>query len=231
MSGTNGFLRLGILGGSFNPVHNGHLRMAVEVLEQLGLDRVELVPAAHPPHKNELGLLPFERRLRLARLSVAVHSALTVSPIESLRQGPSFTCDTLACYHTRFPAAELFFILGFATFLGLPTWRRWQELPELANLAVVDRWNVDDARLADFLAEHWPHAEREAKGLWRFPSGHDLHRIRMPRLDIKAADLRRRWHEGKSLCALVPASVAADLATDTWEIEAAWGPREIKPVD
>ncbi|MGE4554210.1 MAG: nicotinate (nicotinamide) nucleotide adenylyltransferase [Desulfovibrionaceae bacterium] len=225
MSTTTAPARLGVLGGSFNPVHNGHLRMAVEALEQLRLDRVELVPAAHPPHKDDHGLLPFARRLRLTELAAAGHPALAASPIESLRPGPSFTCDTLTCYRTQTPAADLFFILGSATFLELPTWRRWQDLPTLADLVVVGRWDVDDARLAAAVAEYWPRAEREAEGLWRFPTGHALHRIRMPRLDIKAADLRRRWREGHSLCGLVPAPVAVDLAKDTAEIEAAWGAR------
>src|SRR5262245_58651421 len=104
-------MKLGILGGSFNPVHFGHLAMAEAARRAHGLDRVLLVPAAQPPHKRE-DLAPAEDRLAMVRLAVEGREGLEASGLELERPGPSFTVDTLAELRRRLPAAELYFIIG-----------------------------------------------------------------------------------------------------------------------
>lgn len=225
MSTTTAPARLGVLGGSFNPVHNGHLRMAVEALEQLGLDRVDLVPAASPPHKPDTGMLDFGERLRLVELAVADVEGLGANPLEGHRPGPSFTCDTLHCMRTEQPHDEFHFILGTGTFLELGKWKQGLELPNLANLVVVNRWEQAVTEVADFLAEHWPEAEPQGHGVWRFASGSTLTMLDMPRLDIKAGDIRRRWRERRRLDFLVPEAVRLALEKGGEEYEAAWGAR------
>lgn len=216
--------RIGILGGSFNPVHTGHIRMAIEVQERLELERVELVPAARPPHKSSEGMLPFELRCRLAELAVRDIDGLGVNELEGERSGPSFTCDTLECYRTETEPRQLFLIMGAGTFLELPNWQNWKELPRMANLVAVSRGGRLDA-VAGFVEEAFPDAERQTDSFWRFPMGHDLHALDIPRLDIKASVLRSRWRAHKRLTLLVPPAVEQVLEDEAPLFEEHWGPR------
>ncbi|QGY41726.1 nicotinate (nicotinamide) nucleotide adenylyltransferase [Pseudodesulfovibrio cashew] len=219
-------MKIGILGGSFNPVHTGHVRMAIEVHEQLGLDRVELLPAKHPPHKEGDDILPFDLRMALVERAIEDMPELDVNPIENQRPGPSFTCDTLTCYRTEQPEIELSFILGASTFLELPQWRRGLEIPELASLVVVNRWEAS-VEVPGFIEEYWPEA-REEDGLWRLPQGHTIRLLDAPRLDIKGGHIRQRWLTGRSIRYLVPPGVEAMLEERAGEIEQYWGKRTLK---
>lgn len=215
-------MKIGILGGSFNPVHIGHVRMAIEVLEQLGLDRVELVPAKQPPHKETGDILPFELRLELVRRAIEGVPGLGANPLEGERPGPSFTCDTLNCYKAEQPGAELFFILGASTFLELHKWRRGMDIPGMASLVVVNRWQASEA-VGGFITTHWPEARRSETGVWEFPAGHTVRLLDIPRLDIKGGHIRRRWLEGRSLHYLVPPGVAVLLEERTGVVQSRWG--------
>ena len=217
-------MKIGILGGSFNPVHTGHVRMAVEVFERLGLDQVELVPANEPPHKRGEDMLPFEMRLELVRRAIDGIPGLGANPLEAERTGPSFTCDTLTCYRNEGPANELHFILGASTFLELHNWRRGLDIPALASLVVVNRWEAADD-VASFVEEHWPEAVIEEVGRWRLPGGNAIHLLDIPRLDIKGGHIRRRWLERRNLSLLVPDGVRDLLEARADEIERYWGKR------
>lgn len=217
-------MKIGLLGGSFNPVHIGHVRMAIEVREVLDLDRVELIPARHPPHKTEEGLLPFDLRMDLCKAAIEGVDGLGSNPMEGRRPGPSFTCDTLTCYREEQPESEMVFIMGAATFLELETWRRGLELPELASLAVVNRWSASE-KVAETIAGRWPDAEFESEGIWRFPSGHAVHLVEIPRLDIKASMLRERWLQRRDISFLVPRSVDDMLEERGEEVSRYWGER------
>ncbi|WP_419787377.1 nicotinate (nicotinamide) nucleotide adenylyltransferase [Pseudodesulfovibrio sp.] len=217
-------MKIGILGGSFNPVHIGHLRVAIEVRERLGLDRVELVPAKQPPHKTDSNILPFETRLALVERAIEGVPGLGANPLEGERPGPSFTCDTLHCYHTEQPESEFWFVLGASTFLELDQWRRGLEIPAMASLAVVNRWEAS-GRVSEFITSHWPDAEADGDGIWFFPEGNSLRLLDIPRLDIKAGHIRRRWLEGRSLRFLVPPGVEAYLEENAADVEAYWGKR------
>ncbi len=218
-------MKIGILGGSFNPIHNGHVRMAIEVLEKLGLDRVELVPAKQPPHKDGANILPFELRLELVERAIEGIPGLGSNPLEGERPGPSFTCDTLNCYRTEQPESEFFFILGASTFLELPNWRRGLEIPDLASLVVVNRWEAAD-EVAGFISEHWPDVKGDGEGGWVFPEGHTIQLVDIPRLDIKGGHIRRRWIERRNLNMLVPPGVIEVLEAQADLIEASWGKRK-----
>ncbi|MEZ7195735.1 nicotinate (nicotinamide) nucleotide adenylyltransferase [Pseudodesulfovibrio karagichevae] len=218
-------MKIGILGGSFNPVHTGHVRMAVEVLEQLGLDRVELVPASEPPHKRGEDVLPFDLRMELVDRAIADIPGLGSNPLEAERPGPSFTCDTLTCYRTKEPEKELYFILGASTFLELHNWHRGLEIPALASLVVVNRWEAADD-VAGFVAEHWPEAASEGGGMWRLPGGNTIRLLDSPRLDIKGGHIRRRWLDRRNLSLLVPDGVRDLLEERAEEIERYWGERK-----
>jgi nicotinate-nucleotide adenylyltransferase len=200
--------RTGIFGGSFNPVHLGHLLMADELLERLRLDRVVFVPAAAPPHKSASMLAPAEHRYEMVRLAVAGHPGFEVSDVELRRQGPSFTVDTLEALAR--PGLDLLLLIGSETFLDLLSWRRPRRLVELARLVVVPRtgsaFDPESAAAQKVLREI---------GAERFVGPEEpsapatvivAHAASLP---ISSSDLRARARQGRSLAYRVPEAVAA----------------------
>ena len=131
--------RLGILGGTFNPIHLGHLVLAESFRERLSLDRVLLVPAGTPPHKPPGGLVPALHRYAMVSLAVAGHPGFVACPVEVERAGPSYSADTVEAVAGDWPGARLFFLMGSDTFLDLPTWRTPERLGAFATLAVGHR--------------------------------------------------------------------------------------------
>jgi nicotinate-nucleotide adenylyltransferase len=129
---------IGIFGGTFDPIHLGHLRTAYEVLQALSLREVRFVPAGDPPHRAA-PLVTAERRLELVRAAVADQPGFVVDDREVRRAGPSFTVLTLGELRRESPATPLCLIVGMDAFLGLPTWHRWHELLELAHVVVAPR--------------------------------------------------------------------------------------------
>jgi len=132
--------RIGVLGGTFDPVHLGHLALARFVLRRLKLDRLLFVPAARPPHKPQAGLSPFAARYEMLQLALGGEPGFAVSDLEGARRGPSYSVDTLAELHRLSGGEErFFFIIGLDAFLELHTWKNYRELPRLADLAVINR--------------------------------------------------------------------------------------------
>lgn len=215
-------MRLGILGGCFNPVHNGHLRLAVEVREDLGLDRVDLMPAFVPPHKPGDGMLPFELRAALAEAAAQGAPGLGVSRIEAGRPGPSFTVDTLAALRASRPEDELWFVLGAGDLFALPEWHRGEEIPSLANLAVAGRGGAGPDSVDRFVAAQWPGAVAEEPGTWRLQWGTRVRLVPLERLDVSASLVRRRWLAGRSLLGLVPAAVERALEEQAELVRRVW---------
>ena len=132
-------MRLGIYGGSFDPVHYGHLLLAESSREQCRLDEVWLLPAAVPPHKTERTMTSAKRRIEMLKLAIGGHDALKVSTIEVERGGVSYTVETLAAIHQQLPQAELFLLMGADTLYDLPNWREPRRICELAVPVVVQR--------------------------------------------------------------------------------------------
>jgi nicotinate-nucleotide adenylyltransferase len=197
---------LGVLGGTFDPIHLAHLRIAVEVREALRLDRVLLVPSADPPHR-EPPHAPAEHRLEMARLAAATDPTLEVSDLELRRSGPSYTVDTLAELAAARPGVELWFVIGSDAFAELDTWHEPERLFELANFAVVERPGVRVRGLAELLpARFVPFLRGTPRGL-AHASGHEVRVVSVPGLDISATDIRRRIVGGASIRYLVPEPV------------------------
>jgi nicotinate-nucleotide adenylyltransferase len=191
--------RTGLLGGTFNPPHVGHMLCAQEALTGLGLDRVLLIPVHTPPHKELEDEPGVEHRLALCRLAAAGAEAIEVSSLEADRPGPSFTIDTLRKLHERDPGNELTFILGADQASGLPGWREPAAILELAELGVAGREGVRDSDVLERL-EVLPGAAARV----RFFS--------MPRIDVSSSMIRARVAEGLPLRWLVPDAVAAYIA-------------------
>lgn len=132
-------MKLGILGGTFNPIHLAHLRIAEEVRDRLVLDQILFLPAATPPHKPLAGDLPFTDRLAMVQLAIKDHPGFSTSDLENRRQGPSYSVDTLAELQREFAGDELFFIIGSDSFREIGLWHRYSEIFPLCHLVVVER--------------------------------------------------------------------------------------------
>jgi nicotinate-nucleotide adenylyltransferase len=188
--------RLGLLGGTFNPPHIGHLVCAQEAWSQLGLDRVLLVPVHTPPHKEAPDDPGVEARVELCELAVAGDPRLGVSRVDADVPGASWTVDTLGRLHERHPEHALTFVVGGDMARSLPSWREPEAILELAELGVAER---EDVRRADIL--------EALAGLRGAPE-----RVRffdMPRLDVSSTLVRRRAAAGQPIRYLVPEPVAA----------------------
>lgn len=199
-----------IYGGTFDPIHHGHLRLAVELRERLGSDRVELLPCHIPPHRGEPGA-DSEVRLRLLRLAIAGEPGLAIDDRELGRGGASYTADTLRQLRAELgPDEPLAMVLGTDSFAGFDRWQEWQRIPELAHIVVVRRPGAElapdsapasllRARLAAGIAE-----------LHRQPAGLCLD-LETPLLDISATGIRARLGAGRSVRYLVPDPVLAEI--------------------
>ncbi len=192
-------MRIGILGGSFNPPHTGHLVIAQEAFAQLDLDKVVLMPVFLPPHKQLSDDPGPQERLELCRLAAAGDDRFEVCDLEVLRGGSSYTIDTLRELHARTPEDELTFIVGGDTALGLPSWREPEAVLGLATLAVAERSGAARGDVADRLRESFPGAPP--------PVFFD-----MPRVDISSSQIRRHVAEDRCIRYLVPDPVAERIA-------------------
>jgi len=189
---------IGILGGTFNPPHMGHLVMAQEALDQLDLDRVVLMPVAVPPHKEAREDPGAAARLELCRLAVADDERFEVSTLEIERGGASFTVDTLRELHDVEPEHDLTFIVGGDMAQSLPAWREPESILRLARLAVAEREGV--------------RREDIARRLEPLHDGDRVVFFDMPRIDVSSSTIRRRVAEGRPVRYLVPDAVAAAIA-------------------
>ncbi|MDG1583101.1 nicotinate-nucleotide adenylyltransferase [Pseudomonas sp. GOM6] len=199
--------RIGILGGTFNPVHIGHLRAALEVAEYMGLDELRLIPSARPPHR-EAPLVSAEQRLAMVELAVAGEVQLRVDDRELQRDKPSFTYDTLESVRGELSTEDqLFLLLGWDAFCGLPSWYRWQELLEHCHILVLQRPDADSEppeALRDLLA-----ARSENDPLSLAGPGGQISFIWQTPLAVSATQVRQLLAQGRSVRYLVPDAVLA----------------------
>ena len=175
-------MKLGVFGGSFNPIHAGHLMLAEAARDQLGLDRVLFIPAHLPPHKPSADLLPALTRLAMVTLAIRDHAGFITSDIELHRSGPSYTVDTVKLLQAQAPDAKLYLIVG-ADMLGVE-WKGWAELKRRCTIAAAKRPGTRPARAEKAIA-------------W----------LDMPQVDIASSDIRSRIRAGRSIRYLVPGPV------------------------
>jgi len=216
-------MRIGLFGGTFDPVHFGHLRAAVEVKEGFGLDRVFIIPAAIPPHKAREGVAPAADRLHMIDLAVAGEAGLTASDVEIRREGPSYTIDTVRHFHREVSdGAELFLIVGRDAFLEIDTWKSYRELLSLVSVIVISRPHADGPtvdcggdELADFLrcrvsgdiAVSGPPVRFSGSGI------REVSLFAVTALDISSSRIRSLVRAGRSIRFLSPAAVCDCIQT------------------
>ncbi|MDX1598367.1 MAG: nicotinate-nucleotide adenylyltransferase [Marinobacter sp.] len=199
-----------IYGGTFDPVHHGHLRLAIELRDRLGVSEISLVPCHIPPHRGATGASSTQR-LKLLQLAIADEAGLVVDDRELTRQGASFTSDTLRQLREELGEQEpLVMVVGTDAFAGFDRWREWQRIPQLAHVAVVKRPGpgLDPEGVpAKLLRDH---GVSDADQLHRTPGGCFLE-LNPPLLDISATGIRDRILSGRSPRYLLPDSVWREI--------------------
>jgi nicotinate-nucleotide adenylyltransferase len=195
-------MRIGIFGGTFDPIHVGHLIIAEQCREHARLDEVWFVPSARPPHKGRPDLTPLDKRVEMLSLAIAGQPLFRINDLEKDRPGPSYTADTLTELHRRHPEHDFHLILGSDCLPDLANWHDPVRIVTQAKLLIVTRpgWPVWAAEKV-----------RESLGMAADQPVHDQI-VPMPLIDISSRDLRKRVHENRSIRYFVPSAVAAYIA-------------------
>ena len=193
--------RIGVFGGSFDPVHTGHLVIAQDAIEQLDLDRVIFMPAAIQPLKPGGSAASSAHRLEMLRLATELNLSFEVSDLEIQRGGVSYTVDTLMQLQERFPVAELFLVIGLDSLRDLHRWRDVERLPELCTLVPFARGGEDPVKVAETC---------QLPALWKTRLLERM--IRIHQIEISSSEIRMRAAEGLSTRYLVPPEVEMYIA-------------------
>ena len=199
---------IGILGGTFDPIHYGHLRPALDIMQQVGLAEVRFIPNHIPPHR-ELPVLSNQQRAELVELAISDTPGFVLDERELCRSGPSYMADTLQSLKDEFPEDSLCLIMGVDAFNGLPQWHRWQSILGLCHIVISTR---PGAELASF-ASQAPFAEcfsSTPQSLLQRPAGQILLQS-VTQLDISASQIRRYLSLGQSTQYLLPETVRDKL--------------------
>ena len=211
-------MRVGLFGGTFNPIHLGHLRAALEVKEGFKLDRIFLIPAAIPPHKRQRDVADAQDRLAMINLAFAAGDELDVSDVELKRSGTSYTIDTVSSFERTLPAnTRIYLIMGLDAFIEIDTWKSYQQLFEQVPLIVITRPNsisedpaLDPEMLNAKLQSKIPkgYSFSDSKSCYEQTGKQPIHVFRVTGLDISSTKIRGLVKRGKSINYLVPQKVA-----------------------
>lgn len=209
--------RVGLLGGTFNPIHNGHLKAAELVCRRLALEKVLFIPSYIPPHKENFEILPPSHRMRMVKLALESFSNFFPSEVEIEAPQTSYSIDTISKLKKIYPQAELFFILGIDAFLEIKTWKEYQKVLDQCSFVVISRpgYQLEDA---------WTALKDEyASRLMELPSGIEPPEIMRPpliylmeleTLPISSTGIRKRIKANLSIEGLVPEPVAVYIQTN-----------------
>ena len=197
-------MRLGIFGGSFDPVHFGHLVLAERCREECTLDEVWFLPAATAPHKLHRDCTPAHHRVEMLQLALGGHVQMIVSTLEIDRRGISYTVDSLEEIHHRYPGNELFLLLGADSLHELPTWREPDRICQLAQPVVVRRGGGPESDFSVLSRLVAPARLAEIKSS----------QVRMPLIDLCSSDLRQRVRHGRSIRYHTPRAVEKYIETN-----------------
>lgn len=209
-------MRLGVFGGTFNPIHVGHLRAVIEVQETFTLDRLLLIPSANPPHKGAEDIAAAEDRLQMVRLAVQGLPSLEASDVELARAGPSYTIETLQYFHNYFgPESVIHFVVGVDAFSEITTWKSYHQLFATAHFIVMTRPGSTLNNLERFIHTHISRDYQYDTTASRYshPRWCSIFCLNITHLDISATQIREWIRRGRSIRFLVPATVEAFIKT------------------
>lgn len=196
---------VGLLGGTFDPIHFGHLRMAIEIFQAFSLNEVKLIPCYRPVHRSQ-PVAPVKDRFNMVKLAVKTEPALTVSDVEIKQQSPSYTIKTITTLRQQLPTTPLCFILGIDAFLGFSSWQQWQDILRQCHLIVAHRPQYrlpEQGMTADIVAEY---SQTDFTAIHQVLGGY-LFFYPITPLEISATDIRQQIVEGRNPRYLLPNSV------------------------
>ncbi|MCD4502764.1 nicotinate-nucleotide adenylyltransferase [Chromobacterium piscinae] len=200
--------RVGVFGGTFDPVHHAHLRMARAFADELALDEVRLIPAGQPYHRQEGPRASAAQRLDMVKLAIAADARLTVDEREIRRHRPAYTVDTLRELRAELgAAAELWFLVGGDSLAALSSWKDWRELFRLANLAVAMRPGFDPAALPPEVRQEWQ--ARQVSDFSNRTASGTIRPLALPPLDLSATRLRAQLAADEPVEGLIDPAVLA----------------------
>jgi nicotinate-nucleotide adenylyltransferase len=202
-------LRLGIFGGTFDPVHLGHLRAAEEAVDTLRLDEMIFLPVSIPPHKADRKILSFQSRWRMLQLAVAGNSRFRLSDLELRMPGKSYTVHSLLELRKENPGAELFFLVGCDAFFEMDTWYMYKEIFRLADIVVLCRPGSSEDEILEFVTKRVSELYRivpENRKILH-PTLRSVHSLKNTRMDISSTRIRELAALGRSVRYLVPDEV------------------------
>jgi nicotinate-nucleotide adenylyltransferase len=209
-------MRIGLLGGTFNPIHNCHLSIAEQTQKRLSLDRVIFIPSLAPPHKIHHEVIEARHRYEMVRRAIQSHPSFEVSDLELKRPGPSYSVDTVQSLRSLLGAkTELFFIIGLDAFLSIGSWKSPGTLLTLCSVVVISR---PGSRFSDLARLPWCQSlDRKMlnrldrgdleQGSGTLSSGPDIHLLRLPPCDASSSEIVERLRAGNKVKNLLPASV------------------------
>jgi nicotinate-nucleotide adenylyltransferase len=211
-------MRWGLLGGTFDPIHFGHLRGAEEMLEIFNLNRIIFIPSSRPPHKLEAEITAFNHREQMIRLAIEDNVNFSFSEVEKLRSGKSYSVETVEYILNKYMKdLELYFIVGQDAFQAITTWKDWERLLLLCNFAVMTRPGYDDMRLTEILPKEFAAKftyDKKNDG-FKGPTGHTIYFRHTSFLDISSSRMRDMFKEGKSIRYLTPDKVRQYIAKNS----------------
>jgi len=197
---------IGILGGTFDPIHFGHLRTALDVQQRLSLDEVRFIPCGEPAHRNKPIAEPLQR-LAMVRAAIAGQKKFTVDDREIRRDGPSYMVDTLTSLKQDFKDHSLCLILGTDAFNGLAQWYQWEKIFDLANIVVMRRPDIDGrSTINKQLFKLIKHRLLDADHLKRKQNG-GISFVPVTQLEISATEIRQQWQQCNDIQFFLPDSV------------------------
>jgi nicotinate-nucleotide adenylyltransferase len=206
--------KIGLLGGTFDPVHNGHLAVASHVLHVLDLNSILFIPAAHPPHKaghaDGRQISAFAHRIAMLERALKGNNAFVISDIEVKRSSPSYSIDTINLLIPQIgQKADLFFIIGADAFLEIDTWKRYQELPTLVHFVVISRPAYSPRKVGEIIDQNFAgYTYDPAREIWSSPGSRGSFILQhMEPVPISSTEIRARIRNGKEIGGLVPAPV------------------------
>jgi nicotinate-nucleotide adenylyltransferase len=202
--------RVGLFGGTFNPIHLGHLRAGVEIQETFALDHLLFIPTAIPPHKKSTNLLPFAQRWKMLQLAIDGYPFFKGSDVEKRRAGKSYSIQTLRFFKKKYGhKVELYFIIGIDAFWEINTWREFHSLFILSHFIVMDRPGYSRKRIKEFLTQnvspeitYYPRENR-----FLHPGGFSIYLFSVPLMDISSTRIRSLRQEKRAIRYLVPEKV------------------------
>jgi nicotinate-nucleotide adenylyltransferase len=204
-------MKTGILGGTFNPIHLAHLRIAEEVHQACKLDRTLFIPAAEPPHKDVAGEISFAHRLTMVEAAIKDYPDFQASDLELQRSGKSFSVDTLEILRQQDPHGERYFIIGLDSYRDIASWKEFSRIFSLSHVVVTTRPGIVVKEPLEPLpvAMHQDFCYDKGSKKIRYKSGNCLIFLEETKLDISSSQIRARLKEGQPIKHLVPAAVAA----------------------